>query len=110
MEFDVEFKFTPEVTAIIDWIGGATGLSRLNAYQVQNHHTGILFRISGRNSLDLKAVVAIIPEKHRYALLIRPAIPDAGVVEFLVPGDQLLPVIQSELKKIQKKQIAKSGV
>lgn len=98
-----EFEFTPEVTAIIDWIGGAPGLSKLNAYQVENYLGGIMFRISGRNSLDLKAVVSVIPDGHRYLLFFQEANPGRKVLEFSVPGDQLLPTIKSVLKKTQKK-------
>lgn len=103
MAFDDEFIFTPEVQAIIDWMGGAPGLSSINAYQVENYLGGIMFRISGRDSLDLVAVVSVIPDGQQYLLFVQEALPERKVLEFSVPGAQLALTIKSVLKKTQKK-------
>ena len=65
MKFVNGFGFTKEVEAILELLGGAEGLSKLDAYGLENYASGIMFRIA-HERLQLYAVMCVIPDGKQY--------------------------------------------
>lgn len=92
------FGFSKSVEKILELLGGAEGLTKLNAYGLENWATGIMFRVN-RGRLDLYAVISIIPDNNEYLILVHYTDRKQGLKEVTVSPHELRHTVESLLER-----------
>lgn len=85
-----------EAERIVKALGGATGLVKLHARELENHRGGLSLVI-GDDSRGAPTFVAVRPEGSRYILTIKSGANGGRVREFSIPLEQLSVVLWDQL-------------